>query len=70
LNSKCAEIYINISIYINIMERGGKVNYHRELNDTEKDHKIIDSVLERFESYDSFEVDAAKAKKICRRKKT
>jgi len=51
------------------MERGGKVNYHRELNDTEKDHKIIDSVLERFESYDSFEVDAAKAKKFVEEKR-
>lgn len=67
--SKCAKIYINISVYINIMERSGKVNYHRELNDTEKDHKIIDSILERFESYDSFEVDAAKAKKFVEEKR-
>jgi hypothetical protein len=51
------------------MERGGKVNYYRELNDTAKDRKIIDSVLERFESYDSFEVDATKAKKFVEEKR-
>jgi hypothetical protein len=48
------------------MERGAKVkvDYRRDPVDDTKDREIIDSVLERFESYDSFEVDAAKAKKF------
>jgi len=53
------------------MERGAKVkvDYRRDPVDDTKDREIIDSVLERFESYDSFEVDATKAKKFVEEKR-
>jgi hypothetical protein len=51
------------------MERGGKVSYRTEPVDDSKDRKIIGCVLDRFEEFDSFEVDAAKVKKIMEEKR-
>jgi hypothetical protein len=51
------------------MERGGKVSYHTEPVDDSIDRKIIANVLDRFEEFDSFEVDAAKVKKFMEEKR-
>ena len=51
------------------MERGGKVTYRTEPVDDSRDRKIIDRVIDRFEEFDSFEVDAAKVKKFMEEKR-
>jgi hypothetical protein len=51
------------------MERGGKVGYRTEPVDDSRDRKIIDHVLDRFEEFDSFKVDATKAKKFVEEKR-
>ncbi len=66
MNSKCVKIDINISHYINIMERSAKkVVYAKPVDDTE-DRKIIERVIE---DHDYEPMDATKLKKFIEEKR-